>query len=201
MGQSRFAKDYAKMTNQQISDKSEETNTYVDDMIKSISDIGDGRPKTDSKSQKIKKNKKNKNSESGSRGAKREAGRNSGIIGSADPQDGFKSERQEPYIQVGVYLTEDIKKFLNREVRRSQSSRKLYMEKLLESAFQEMDQGMAPDEDEMEEYIQQFKVKKYLIPFDMKKSYAEKFAACAALHIMNKSEFCNYLIMREMKKI
>lgn len=193
MGQSRFAKDYAKMTNQQINTKSTETNTYVDDMIKSMSDVQDDKHIIDSTNQK------NKHSKSGNIGTKKEMSQNSST-GNSDTQRKKTSEKQEPYIQVGVYLTADIKKFLNREVRRAQSSRKLYMEKLLEAAFLKMEQGIKPDEDEMEEYIQQLKVKKYLVPFDMKKSYSEKFAACAALHIMNKSEFCNYLIICEMKK-
>lgn len=193
MGQSRFAKDYAKMTTQQINSKLTETNTYVDDMIKSVSDIQDDKYETDSQNQK------NKHSESDNREMKKEMNQNSSTENSV-AQRKKTSQKREPYIQVGVYLTENVKKFLNREVRRSQSSRKLYMEKLLESAFLEMEQGIKPDDDEMESYIQQLKSKKYLVPFDMKKSYSEKFAACAALHIMNKSEFCNYLIIREMKK-
>lgn len=201
MGQSRFAKDYAKMTNQQINSKLTETNTYVDDMIKSMSDVQDDKHETDYKNQK------NNQSESNNRGTKKDMNQNFSTGNSdtkrkkaSEKKADCKSENQDPYIQVGVYLTADVKKFLNHEVRRSQSSRKLYMEKLLESAFLEMDQGIEPDEDEMEEYIQQLKVKKYLVPFDMKKSYSEKFATCAALHIMKKSEFCNYLIIREMKK-
>lgn len=213
MGQSRFARDYEKLTRKQINDYGKQTDTYVDDMIKALSPAGDPEnksaegPEISKKKESVPQNTEDFNSrkkESATHSPKKELSNRkqtekSAPHGQKQSSNNGRDHGEGPttYIQVGIYLTEDMKKFLNREVRRLQSSRKLYMEKLIEQAFEEMDQGIKPEAEEMETYILECKTKKYPMPFEMKKIYFEKFSACAALHFMNKSEFCNYLLMRE----
>lgn len=260
MGHSRFARDYEEMTKQQIKKHHQESDTYVDDMIKSLAaaeeHAGHEKTETDQRAgilgnsglhrkdyreeaetdqragnsvetetnRRTKETKddpsaaEQKNSihndtqDAAESGKKSEEKRTSQkqekrkvkskikkldrLVDDNDVPENQKPEEKEPYVQIGSYLTDEAKKVLNHEVRRSQSNRRLYMEKLIEEAFREMDQGLEPDEDEMEAYISRFKGKKQLVPFDLKKRYFEKFSSCAAWHIMNKSEFCNYLILR-----
>lgn len=216
MGQSRFARDYAKLTKKQINEYEKQTDTYVDDMIKALSAAEDSKNSSEKESvssqkkESVPPNTKEWNSQKKEsvpqspkkKHSEKKQTEKSAPFGQKQSSDNERKHSEEPaaYMQVGIYLTEDMKKFLNREVRRLQSSRKLYMEKLIEKAFEEMDQGAEPNAEEMEPYILKCKAKKYPMPFEMKKIYAEKFSACAALHFMNKSEFCNYLLMREINK-